>query len=153
MEDGADGVTGPGPACPAGPASRRSPEQRALVAVELLTGGSALICGGLLAIRPDGSVLQLPLTVLADGPFADWRLPGLLLGGLVGVGYLVAGATELRQVRGATALSISAGVGLVCFEVVEWRWLGFQPLQAVFMGVGAGVVGLALRSRRSRRSR
>jgi hypothetical protein len=117
------------------------------VTVELLTGGSALLCGGLLAIRPDGSLLGLPTSVLVDGPFADWRLPGLLLGGLVGVGYLAAGAWEQGRYRRSAELSVFAGIGLVCFEVVEWRWLGFHPLQAVFMGVGAAVAGLALSGR------
>jgi hypothetical protein len=114
------------------------------VRTELLTGGSALLCGGLLAVRPDGSLLGLPTSVLVDGPFADSRLPGLALGGLVGVGYLVAGAVEHGRYRHSAKLSLVAGVGLVCFEAVEWRWLGFHPLQAVFMGVGAAVVALAL---------
>jgi hypothetical protein len=114
------------------------------VTVELLTGGSALLCGGLLAIRPDGSLLGLPTSVLDDGPFADWRLPGLLLGGLVGAGYLTAGTLEQRRYQRSTELSVFAGLGLICFEAVEWRWLGFHPLQAIFMAVGAAVVGLAL---------
>jgi hypothetical protein len=71
------------------------------VAAELLTGASALVCGGLLALRPDGSLLGLPVRVLS-------------------------------------------GAGLIAFEAVEWRWLGFHPLQAVFMVVGAGVAGLAV---------
>jgi hypothetical protein len=121
----------------------RSRARRALQSTELLTGGSALLCGGLLAVRPDGSWLGLPPSVLDDGPFTDWRLPGLLLGGLVGVGYLTAAAAEQRRHRRSAELSVLAGVGLVCFEAVEWKWLGFHPLQAVFMAVGAAVVGLA----------
>jgi hypothetical protein len=80
-------------------ASRRGRAHRVIVAVELLTGGSALLCSGLLALRPDGSLLGLPVRVLAGGPFSDWRLPGLLLGGLVGVGYLVAGILERGRYR------------------------------------------------------
>jgi hypothetical protein len=114
------------------------------VAAELLTGGSALVCGGLLAMRPDGALLGLPVRVLAGGPFSDWRLPGLLLGGLVGVGYLGAGALERFQYRWSRQVSVLAGVGLIAFEAVEWGWLGFHPLQAVFMIVGAGVAGLAV---------
>jgi len=95
-------------------------------------------------MRPDGSLMGLPAQVLVGSPFADWRLPGLLLGGLVGVGYLVAGAAEHRHHRRCRELSVLAGVGLVVFEAVEWRWIGFHPLQAVFMAVGAGVVLLAL---------
>jgi hypothetical protein len=131
------------------PSSRRCRTRRTLVAVELLTGGSALLCGGLLAIRPDGSLLGLPTSVLDDGPFADWRLPGLLLGGLVGAGYLTAGTWEQRRYEGGTELSVFAGLGLICFEAVEWRWLGFHPLQAVFMAVGAAVVGLAITEAKS----
>ena len=117
----------------------------ALVVTELLTGGSALVCGGLLVLRPDGSLLGLPLRVLAGGPFSDWRLPGGLLAGLVGAGYLAAGTLELGRYRWSGQLSVLAGAGLVVFEAVECRWLGFHPLQVVFMGVGVGVVGLALK--------
>jgi hypothetical protein len=126
------------------PPSPRCRSRRILVTAELLTGGSALLCGGLLAIRPDGSLLGLPTSVLDEGPFTDWRLPGLLLGGLVGAGYLTAGTWEQRRYQGSRELSVFAGLGLICFEAVEWRWLGFHPLQAVFMAVGAAVAGLAL---------
>ena len=112
--------------------------------VELATGGSALLCGSLLAFRPDGSLMGLPTRVLAGGPFADWRLPGLLLAGFVGVGYLAAGAWERQRYPHGRELSMVAGAGLVVFEAVECRWLGFHPLQAVCMAVGAGVVALAV---------
>jgi hypothetical protein len=117
-----------------------------LVKVELGTGGSALLCGGLLALRPDGSLLGLPTRVLVGGPFSDWRLPGVLLAGFVGVGYLAAGAWELGHHARSRELSVLAGAGLVTFEAVEWRWLGFHPLQAVFMAVGVGVAVLAVRA-------
>jgi hypothetical protein len=124
--------------------TRRGRAHRSLVAAELLTGASALVCGGLLALRPDGSLLGLPVRVLAGGPFSDWRLPGVLLGGLVGVGYLGTGALERGRYRWSGQLSVLAGAGLIAFEVVEWRWLGFHPLQAVFMVVGVGVAALAV---------
>ena len=92
------------------PRSERTRARRALIAMELLTGGSALLSGGLLAIRPDGSWLGLPTQVLVGGPFADWRLPGLLLGALVGVGLLT-------QDLGAGPVPAKwAGV------VPGWRW-------------------------------
>jgi hypothetical protein len=118
--------------------------RQVLVRVQLATGGSALLCGGLLALRPDGSLLGLPTRVLVDGPFTDWRLPGLLLAGFVGVGYLAAGAWERRRYPHGRELSVLAGAGLVVFESAEWAWLGFHPLEAVFMAVGAGVAGLAV---------
>lgn len=131
------------------PCTGRARSRRVLIATELLTGGSALLSGGLLAVRPDGSLLGLPTSVLVGGPFADWRLPGLLLGTLVGVGFLAAGTLERGQYRRSGQVSCLAGAGLIGFEAVEWRWLGFHPLQLVFMVVGAGVIGLAVAGLRS----
>lgn len=121
----------------------RDRSRRVLVIVELVTGGSALLCGGLLVLRPDGSLLGLPARVLANSPFTDWRLPGLLLAGFVGVGYLTAAMAQRWGYPHSAELSVLAGAGLVVFEAVEWAWLGFNPLQAVFMAVGAGVIALA----------
>ena len=140
---------GPTVAATIRPCSERARARRVLIAMELLTGGSALMSGGLLAIRPDGSWLGLPTRVLVGGPFADWRLPGLLLGALVGVGFLTAGTFERGRYRRSGQVSFLAGAGLIAFEAVEWRWLGFHPLQPVFMVVGAGVVGLAVAGLRS----
>ena len=140
---------GPTVAATIRPCSERARARRVLVTMELLTGGSALLSGGLLAIRPDGSWLGLPTQVLVGGPFADWRLPGLLLGALVGVGFLTAGTLERGRYRRSGQVSFLAGAGLIAFEAVEWRWLGFHPLQPVFMVVGACVVGLAVAGLRS----
>lgn len=126
-----------------GSRSGRDRSRRVLVIVELATGGSALICGGLLAMRPDGSLMGLPTRVLVEGPFTDWRLPGLLLAGFVGVGYLTAATSQRWRYAHTAELGVLAGAGLVLFEAVEWAWLGFHPLQAVFMAVGAGVIALA----------
>ena len=87
--------------------------------------------------------MGLPASVLADGPFASWRLPGLLLAALVGVGYLTAGLWTQRRYPFSRELSVLAGAGLVAFEGVEWAWIGFHPLQLVFMGVGAAVIILS----------
>jgi hypothetical protein len=40
--------------------------------------------------------------------------------------------------------------GLVCFEAAELSWIGFQPLEAVFVAVGVIVVGLAWHLPRTR---
>ena len=132
-----------------GRAARGGRRHRVLVGLELGTGASALACGALLAVRPDGSLLGLPAQVPGSGRFEDWRLPGILLAGFVGVGYLAAGAGERWRVRRARDLSVVAGTGLVLFEGVEWAWLGFHPLQAAFMAVGVAVIGLAVTADRA----
>ncbi|MGY1781967.1 hypothetical protein [Geodermatophilus sp. SYSU D01036] len=117
---------------------------RALAALELGTGGMAVIGGLLLTIAPDGSLLDADPAALTGSPFSDYRWPGVLLATLVGGGYLLTGIWQWRDGRGARALSVLAGVGLVAFETAELLWLGFQPLEAVFALVGASVAAMAL---------
>jgi hypothetical protein len=117
--------------------------RRALVGLELVTGATGLVGGVLLAAVPDGSLLRADPAALAGSPFSDWRVPGVLLAGLVGGGFLIAGWWQWRGHRHARELSMIAGAGLICFEVSELAWLGFQPLEAVFAAVGGIVVMLA----------
>jgi hypothetical protein len=119
--------------------------QRALVTLELLTGAAGLAGGVLLATAADGALLRADPAVLAGTPFSDWRVPGVLLAGLVGGGFLLAGWWQWRGHRHARELSMAAGAGLVCFEAAELGWIGFQPLQAVFAAVGVMIIGLAWR--------
>jgi hypothetical protein len=117
--------------------------RRALVALELVTGVTGLVGGVLLAAAPDGSLLRADPATLAGSPFSDWRVPGVLLAGLAGGGFLLAAWWQWRGHRYARELSMIAGAGLVCFEAGELVWLGFQPLEAVFAVVGVTVVMLA----------
>jgi hypothetical protein len=117
----------------------------ALAALELLTGGAAIVGGVLLALRPDGSLLGAKRDALAGTPFSDWRAPGVLLATLVGGGGLVAGCSVLAHGRYARPISTLFGVGLFAFEVVEGAWIGFQPLQALFGAVGVGITAVANR--------
>ena len=127
---------------------QRSRKQRVLVCLEMATGVAALIGGVLLADAPDGSLLSADVAALEGSPFADWRLPGLLLGGLVGGGFLAAGAWQWRNGWHAREFSMLAGIGLVAFEVAEVAWIGPQPLEGVFALVGAAVVALAATAKR-----
>ena len=119
--------------------------RRALVTLELVTGAAGLAGGVLLAASPDGSLLRADPAVLAGTPFSDWRVPGVLLAGLVGGGFLLAGWWQWRGHRYARELSMAAGAGLVCFEAAELGWIGFQPLEAVFAAVGVSIIVLAWR--------
>jgi hypothetical protein len=118
--------------------------RRILAGLELSTGAIALVGGILLAVAPDGSLLDADPAVLAGSPFADYRWPGILLATLVGGGYLFTGVWQARSGFGARGLSALAGLGLVVFEASELLWLGFQPLEAVLAAVGAVVVVLSL---------
>ena len=116
-----------------------------LVVLELVIGFSALVGGLLLMSAPDGHLLSADRAALAGSPFGDWRIPGLLLATLVGVGFLGAAGVQWFAPRVGTVLSLLAGVGLILFEAVEWTWLGFQPLEAVLALAGVVIVALAFR--------
>ncbi len=116
---------------------------RLLVPLELVTGVAGLAGGLLLALAPDGSLLGADPGVLAGSPFTDWRWPGVLLAALVGGGFLVSAGWQGRHGGHARELSMAAGAGLVLFEAVEVAWIGFQPLQVLFILVGLAVVALA----------
>jgi len=118
--------------------------RRILAGLELATGATALAGGLLLAIAPDGSLLDADPAALAGSPFADYRWPGILLAGLVGGGYLLTGVWQARSGAGARALSLVAGLGLIAFEAAELLWLGFQPLEGVLAVVGGVVAVLAV---------
>lgn len=124
---------------------------RALAVLELGTGALAVTGGLLLALAPDGSLLAADPAALAGSPFEDYRWPGVLLAGLVGGGYLLTGARQWRAARGARALSVLAGLGLVAFEGAELLWLGPHPLELVFALVGATVAAAALLGGRAAR--
>jgi hypothetical protein len=123
--------------------------KRALVGLELFTGVAGVIGGVLLVIEPDGSLMNAKLSALADSPFSDWRIPGVLLAALVGGGFVGTGLWQWRDGWHARELSLLAGLGLVAFEGAELAWIGFQPLEAVFGAVGLVVMGLAWRLPRS----
>ena len=117
-----------------------------MLSLEFGTAAAALGGGILLAVRPDGAFLHADPSVLRRTPFSDWRAPGLLLAAGCGGGFLVAGLLQLRRNRAARLVSAAAGTALIGLEAWEIAFVEFQPLEAVFAGVGAAVVVLALRS-------
>jgi hypothetical protein len=96
----------------------------------------------------DGSLLDASPTALSGSPFSDWRLPGLLLATLVGGGFSATGISQWRRGSHTREVSVLAGLGLVCFELGEVAWIGFQPLEVVFALVGATVCVVASRAER-----
>ena len=129
----------------AGTRRARRQGKEVLIWLELFTGITATVGGALLAIRPDGSLLNARMSALVGSPFSDWRIPGVLLAVLVGGGFLGTALWQWRDRRYARELSLLAGLGLVVFESMELAWIGFQPLEAIFGGVGLAVMALAWR--------
>ena len=75
----------------------------------VLLGIGAIAGGVALVAQPDGSAMQFSTTLLAGSPFSDFFVPGLILGGLFGVGSLVVAAMGMRRSRLAPFLAFTIG--------------------------------------------
>ena len=69
--------------------------------------------------KPDGSVMQFDTALLAGSPFSDYLIPGLVLGGVFGIGSLVVAAMGLRRSRLAPFLAFAIG----CAQMI---WIGVE---------------------------
>jgi len=78
-----------------------------------LGGGIALLAA------PDGSVMHFDVATLAGSPFADYTIPGLILGGLFGIGSLVVVVMGLRHDRLAPFLAFAIGCAQMIWIVVQ----------------------------------
>jgi hypothetical protein len=123
-------------------ASHRDGAEWGLLAILIFTGLTAVIGGLLLIARPDGSLLQASESALSSTPFADWRIPGVLLASFVGLGGLGTTGWVLIGGRAGRVVALLYAIGLLIFEVVEWVWLGFQPLEGVFGLIALGMLFL-----------
>ena len=83
--------------------------------------------------------------LLAGSPFSDYFVPGLILGGLFGVGSLVVAGLGLRHHRLAPFLAFAIGCGMMIWIVVELaiiKELSF--LHPTFFGVGLVIAASAI---------
>ena len=89
------------------------------VTMLVFLGLGALAGGIALVVRPDGSVMHFDTALLAGSPFADFLVPGLILGGLFGAGSLVVAAMGVRHRPLAPFLAFAIGCGQMIWIVVE----------------------------------
>jgi hypothetical protein len=82
-------------------------------------GLGALAGGVALVAKPDGSVMKMPSTWLAGSPFQDFFVPGLILGGLFGVGSFAVAVMGLRRWHIAPFLAFAIGCGMMVWISVE----------------------------------
>ncbi len=112
-----------------------------LLAVQGLGG----LGGGLsLTLKPDGSVMQMPTSLLDGSPFADYLIPGLILLLVLGVLPLVALAgLWLGRLWGWYAAFV-VGCGLVIWILVEITIIPYSWLQPFFGTVGVLIAVVSL---------
>ena len=122
----------------------------ALFVIEAAIGLSA-IQGGIALLRGD-FMNVLPTAWLAETPFSDYTIPGLVLVIVVGGSALLAAATVFIAREWAVLVSVLAGLIMVGFEVVEIVSLDSKVgnalptvlgLQLFYFVLGLAVFGLA----------
>jgi hypothetical protein len=113
-----------------------------LVALGLmaLAGGAALV------YKPDGSAMQAPLSWLAGSPFPDFFVPGLILGGLFGLGSLVVAGLGLKCAPIAPFLAFAIGCGQMIWIVVELAIIkGLSIMHPICFGIGLAIAAASVR--------
>jgi hypothetical protein len=109
------------------------------LALGALGGGAALVAA------PDGSIMQMPLSMLEGSPFPDYFVPGLILGGLFGLGSLVVAALGLRRARVAPFMAFAIGVGQMIWILVELAIIkGISILHPLYFGIGLAIAAAAV---------
>jgi hypothetical protein len=111
----------------------------ALLGLGALGGGVALVS------KPDGSVMHFDTAILQGSPFADFLVPGLILGGLFGVGSFAVAVMGVRRSRVAPFLAFAIGCGQMIWIVVELaiiKELSF--LHPTFFAVGLGIAATSV---------
>jgi hypothetical protein len=88
------------------------------IALGAIGGGITLI------IKPDGSLMQMPLSCLSGSPFTSFLVPGLILLIVNGFGNFVAGILCFRQHWLAGFAGIFFGLGMMIWIFVQVNMIG-----------------------------
>ena len=112
-----------------------------LAALCLFTGITAIGGGASLVIRPDGSLMEAPSSLLQQSPFTTFMIPGLLLLFVIGLSNSVAGVLVARTSRLAPYFAYVAGGALFVWITVEmillrthhWLQIGYLMVAALIL--------------------
>ncbi len=143
---------------------------RVLIVLQFLLGLGAVISARLLVIAPNGRLMQMPLSMLKNTPFATFLVPGLLLLTFVGV-YPVVVAYSLfarpswtwpdllnpfKNMYWGWTASLVAGAILIiwiCVQVIMFGSVSFLHILYFVWGVAILLLTLNQRVRESYRSK
>ena len=87
-----------------------------LILLQFLLGFGAFVSGGLLVLAPDGSLMQMPLSMLKYSPFSNFLIPGILLSTLLGIYPLAVAYSLWRKPAWRWPEAISP------FKHLHWCW-------------------------------
>lgn len=118
----------------------------ALIAILALVSLNAIVAGYGLVTEPSGSALGIPQDWLAESPFDDYLIPGMILLAL-GVLYGFAAVQELRRARSAWFWAGLSGGAMIVWIAVQVAMMGYDrhPIQTalqVFVMTAAIAIGI-----------
>jgi menaquinone-dependent protoporphyrinogen oxidase len=119
-----------------------------LAALCLFTGITAIGGGASLVLRPDGSLLEAPQSLLQSSPFATFLIPGLILLVVIGVGHAITGVLVARNTRLAPYFAYAAGAALLVWITAEmvmlrshhWLQIGYLAVAVLILLVARSIV-------------
>jgi hypothetical protein len=130
-----------------------------LIALQMLEGLTALVCGAALMYAPSGKPMMLPREVLNTSPFNNFFIPGFFLFTCLGVLPMLAAYGLMtrrdpqylkmmniyREYRVGWMLSLFCGFGtLIWISAQLYFTRTFHPLQTIYSAVGMAILVITL---------
>lgn len=98
---------------------------------------TALPAGMLLMLQPDGSSLELSMSLLTGTPFHDFFIPGLVLALIVGGCSLVSLFLIMTNNSQAYKIALTGGVVLILWIIGELILMPYYHwLQGLYLAIG-----------------
>lgn len=108
-----------------------------LISLLFVVAFTAIPCGMMLVIEPDGSVLQMSLAVLSSTPFYSFLIPGVVLSVFVGGVNAIALVMCLFKKPFQYRWAMAGGVILILWILAQLSMIsGFHWLQLLYLGIG-----------------
>lgn len=110
-----------------------------LVALGAIPAGLAMI------LKPDGSIMHLPIDILMGSPFKDFLIPGIFLLGVNGLAGLAGAVLCFIHSRYAAISGLILGIGLVVWITFQLITTGLISwMQPAYFAVGLVEITLGL---------
>ncbi len=108
----------------------------ALITILLFTGLGALSGGYTLMLDPTGGEMGLSMNILADSPFRDFLVPGIVLFSVNGIGSLAGGLLGVIRNRLFPLAGMALGLFLMAWIVIQAWWIGLHWLHLLYGTIG-----------------
>jgi hypothetical protein len=121
-----------------------------LLVIQILVTIAAIPAGILFLIDPTGQKNGIPISILANSPFIDFFIPGLILLLFIGMGNFSGTILTILKKEVSGFIGIVFGIFLMVWIVLQIYWIGYSSiLQPVFFLVGLieAVIGYILLAR------